>query len=328
MSLSPPLKTEPVNIFFDESGQDSDKPSTMGGLLIPNSVYESDELIALNQRLKSGEIKLHWTEYTGHAALRQNIKEAIELFSNVAKHSKMNVINYNRSTLDWRYKLSEDPGSKKLSKREKMKTLNYATLMVYTKIPERIFYGLLRHFGKDVYIQTKLFIEKEGKYEKYNLETRLQENLNTQSLYRAEQFWVTHCKMVPKGEMIGVELVDLLLGIIRLIINNKPIPYGLTIEEYSRLKLKGQFMKTQLVIELLQNPDFYDFISNIKYYEWDSHKELSEVSFKDYLTLFMAAHYKEFKHQPQRSSVLPYSKKKGTKLRSATFKRSRYKSKP
>ncbi|MGN8845211.1 DUF3800 domain-containing protein [Niallia sp. HCP3S3_B10] len=294
MSLSPPLKTELMNIFFDESGQDSDKPSTMGGLLIPSSVYKTAEMMELNRRLESRELKLHWTEYTGHSGLKDNIIEAIITFSKIARFTRMNVINYNRSTLDWRYKLSGDPASGKLEKRERQRQLNYATLMVYTKIPERIFYGLLRNFGKDVYIKTDIYIEKEGKYEKYDLEKRLRENLNTQSLYRAEQFWVTDCQMVSKGEMIGVELVDLLLGIIRLIINNKPIPPGLSLEEYSTLKIKGLYMKTKLVIELLKIPSFYNFISGIKYFEWDSHKELAEVTFKDYLDLFMANHYREF----------------------------------
>lgn len=65
-------------------------------------------------------------------------------------------------------------------------------------------------------------------------------------------------------------------------------------DEYAELEIKGLYMKTQLVIELLKIPLFYDFISNIKYYEWDSHKELSDVSFKDYLDLFMANHFREF----------------------------------
>lgn len=284
-----------MNIFFDESGQNSDRPSTMGGLLIPESVYNSKEIMELNEKLTGKQMTLHWTNYTGDGKLRENILETINIFSGIARYCKMNVINYNRSSLDWRYKLSGDEGSKKLNKREKQKVLNYATLMVYTKIPERIFYGLLRHFGKDVYIKSKIFIEREGKYEKYNLETRLKDNLNTQSLYRAEQFWVTNCKMVNKGEMIGVELVDLLLGIIRLILTNKPLPMDLSIEEYSKRELKGVYMKTQLVIELLKNPDFYDFIRGIKYYEWDSNKQLYEVTFGDYLDLFMANYYKAFK---------------------------------
>lgn len=298
MSLPPPLQTQIMNIFFDESGQGSDKPSTMGGLLIPDIVYNAFEINTLNEKLRSGELKLHWTDYTGDDKSRKNILEAIDIFSMYSKYCRMNVINYNRSKLDLKYKLSDDPGSKKLSKRQKKNTINYATLMVYTKIPERIFYGLLRNLGKEVYIKSKIYIEKEGKYEKYNIETRLKENLNTQSLYRGEQFWVTDCTMVSKGQTIGVELVDLLLGVIRLIINNKPIPNELTVEEAKKLNIKGRYMKHKLVIEILKNNNFYEFLKGIKYYEWDSHKELSEVAFKDYLDLFMAFNFREFQQSP------------------------------
>lgn len=288
------MSTELMTIFFDESGQDSDKPTTMGGLLIPHSVYSSQEMNALNERLSAKEIKLHWTEYTGDGVLRENIKEAITTFSTIAKYTRMNVINYKRSTLDSRYKLSDDIGSKKLKGRQKKENMNYATLMVYTKIPERIFYGLLRNYGKDVYIKTDIFIEKEGKYEKYNLETRLKENLNTQSLYRAEQFWVKDCKMVTKGQMIGIELVDLILGVIRLIIRRSPIPPGLTDHQYSELQIKGKAKKHQLVIELLKIDAFQQFLRTIKYYEWDSNKELTEISFGDYIDLFMANNFRSF----------------------------------
>jgi len=88
------------------------------------------------------------------------------------------------------------------------------------------------------------------------------------------------------------------LGIIRHIIKNVNIPFGLTTDEYAALKLKGQYMKHKLVIELLQIPNFYNFIRNINYYEWDSHKELSAVSFSDYLVLFMAKNFKEFDRTP------------------------------
>ncbi|WHZ01188.1 hypothetical protein QNH48_19545 [Neobacillus sp. YX16] len=88
MSLSPPLKTELMNIYFDESGQDSDRPSTMGGLLIPCSVYNTAEMMELNKQLESGKMKLYWTEYTGHAELRENIKKAINVFSNISRFTK------------------------------------------------------------------------------------------------------------------------------------------------------------------------------------------------------------------------------------------------
>ncbi|MCM3443272.1 MULTISPECIES: DUF3800 domain-containing protein [Metabacillus] len=288
------LQTEVMNIFFDESGQDSDKPTTMGGLLIPHSVYYTQEMNDLTKKLEEKKLKLHWTDYTGDAVLRENIKAAISIFSKIARYTRMNVISYNRSSLDLRYKLSDDPGSKKLRSRERKETMNYATLMVYTKIPERIFYGLLRNYGKDVYIKADIYIEKEGKYQKYDLETRLKDNLNTQSLYRGEQYWVKDCTMLMKGEMIGIELVDLILGIIRLIIKNAPIPNGLTDKEYQEQNIKGKAKKHQLVIELLKIKSFYQFLQNIKYYEWDSHKELSEIHFNDYLDLFMAKNFREF----------------------------------
>ncbi len=54
-----PLNTERMNIFFDESGQDKDKPSIMGGLLIPASVYNSDEIAHLDEMVKTKSIGLH-----------------------------------------------------------------------------------------------------------------------------------------------------------------------------------------------------------------------------------------------------------------------------
>lgn len=293
MSQVIPLRTELMNIFFDESGQGSDRPSTMGGLLIPKTIYECNELKELNLKLRSKKLKLHWTEYTGHSELKSDILSVIKIFSRYSKYVRMNVISYNTSTLESRYKLSHHEGSRKKLKRSK-DIINFKTLMIYTKIPERIFYGLLRNYGKDIYIKSNIFIEKEGKYQKYDLEKRLLENLNTQSLYRAEQYWVTDCTMVEKQEMIGVELVDLLLGIIRLILINQTIPSGLTDDQYKENGIKGPAKKLQLTIELLKIPGFYDFLANINYYEWDSDKQLSEIEFKDYLDLFMSSNYQQF----------------------------------
>jgi hypothetical protein len=299
-----------MNIFFDESGDDSDRPATMGGLLIPESVYESDELKTLTQKLKNKEISLHWTKYTGQKFLGKNIKDAMTAFSKYASYSRMNIISYNRNILDQRYKFSKDKGASKLTKKEKKHILNYATLMIYTKVPERIFYGLLRHYGKDLYINTKIYIEKEGKYEKYNLEKRLTENLNTQSLYRAEQYWVDKCKMKPKGEMIGIELVDLLLGIIRLILKNEPVPFGLTDQEYKSMHLLSLSKKHKLVVDLIKIPSFYNFLCNISYYEWDSNKSLTEIPFRDYLELFMATNYRYFEKKQRDPFTVPPKKPK------------------
>lgn len=225
------LNNEIMNIFFDESGRKNDKPTTMGALLIPQTVYSANEFANLTNKLRKGEIKLHWTDYTGHSITRDDIIETISIFSKFAKYTKMNVINYNHNTLDIRKNLSHEN--------------DYSELMLYTKIPERIFYGLLRNYGKDVYIKSNIYIEEATIYKELNLPIRIMEMLNSQSLYRGEQFSVIKCEMLTKNKMIGIELVDLILGFIRTIILNITVPSGLTPEEIKERKLKSK--KTKMI---------------------------------------------------------------------------------
>ncbi|MBU8908101.1 DUF3800 domain-containing protein [Desertibacillus haloalkaliphilus] len=274
------LNTEIMNIFFDESGRQKDKPTTMGGLIIPQVVYSANEFSDLTEKLKNGDIKLHWTDYSGHGKTRQNIIEAITTFSKYAKYTKMNVINYNQHSLRVRKNLSEGH--------------DFSELMLYTKIPERIFYGLLRNYGQDVYIKANVYIEEATVYKRLDLPTRIMEQLNSQSLYRGEQFSIVRCEMHTKNQMIGIEIVDLILGIIRSIIQNVTVPAGLSDEEIKEMKLKKKKAKNDLVVQLLKINDFNEFLSSIKYFEWNSNKELSEVNFEDYLRIFMAAHFREF----------------------------------
>ncbi|WCK54467.1 hypothetical protein PP175_24865 [Aneurinibacillus sp. Ricciae_BoGa-3] len=71
-----------------------------------------------------------------------------------------------------------------------------------------------------------------------------------------------------------------MLGIVRTILFNSP-----------NEKSKGVAAKNTLVIELLKNSKFHSFLSDIRYYEWTSTKQLAEVSFDDYIQLFLANHH-------------------------------------
>ncbi len=62
--------------------------------------------------------------------------------------------------------------------------------MIYTKLPERILYGLLRHYGNNVYLEANIFIEYSTEYQKNELHKKVKEQLNIQSLYRGERFKV------------------------------------------------------------------------------------------------------------------------------------------
>lgn len=252
--------------FFDESGKRKNKPNLMGGLSIPFELYHSPAFERLSQKLRDGELKLHWTEYTGYAKLREDITETINTLAIHRYMIKFFVINYdysiisNREGFD-RYIIDE---------------------MIYTKFPERIVYGLLRRYGKNVSIEANIFVEDSTEYRSFNLHERLKEQLNIQSLYRGERFIVNNSSLKPKNEEIGIEIVDLVLGIIRTIIINQ------------NNDSKGISSKNDLVIDLLKNPNFYSLLKNIRYFEWSGSQELLEINFADYLQLFLAHHHSKY----------------------------------
>lgn len=261
------LKTVELKVFFDESGKRKDKPNLMGGMVIPAKIYSNPKFELYSQKLRDKTLKLHFNAYTGHGPLREDMLEVLTFLSEYAQMIKFNVINYDYTTLIQRDEFSDEMIQK----------------MIYTKFPERIIYGLLRGYGRNVYIETDIYIEDASEYTKFQLQDLVKEQLNTQSLYRSEQYIVTGSQLVPKGEEIGVELTDLLLGVIRNIILNTP-------DE----KSKGIKAKNVLVIELLKKEKFLSLLSNIKYYEWTNNKQLTEVSFNDYIQLFLASHHEKW----------------------------------
>ncbi|RVT57240.1 DUF3800 domain-containing protein [Niallia taxi] len=263
------LNTEKVHIFFDESGSNNVKqrPTLMAGLLIPESIYQADDFREINRKLQNNEyMPLHWAEYSGYYPLRRDIMSVINIFSKYSPLCKMNIINYDETSLRERRSFYDD--------------INLSQRMIYTKLPERILYGLLRNYGKDVNIKANLFIENSSTYTKLQLDRLLVEQLNTQSMYRGEQYKVIDCQLTPKKQEIGVEIVDLLMGFVRTIIQNKKGSLS-----------KGELMRNELVINFLRNPIFYNFLCNINYYEWQSARELSNVKFKEYVDLFIASNY-------------------------------------
>jgi hypothetical protein len=260
------LKTETLNVFFDESGKRKDKPNLMGALSIPNNLYASPVFELLSQKMRDGLLRLHWTEYTGYEKLKQDISEVVRILSSYHQMIKFFVINYDYSVISGktgfeRYIIDE---------------------MIYTKFPERIIYGLLRRYGQNVFIEASIFVEDSTEYQSFKLHERLKEQLNIQSLYRGERFIVTNSSLKPKGQEIGIELVDLLLGITRTIIVN--------LNEQT----KGINSKNDLVIQLLKDSNFYTLLKNIRCFEWEDAQELTEVSFSDYLQLFLANHHQKY----------------------------------
>ena len=177
-------REQSIKVFFDESGKGSTKPNLMAGLVIPAIIYNSSDLASYSQRLRDNELKLHWKTYAGDSEKKKDVTGVIEIFSRYCGTAKLNVINYDYSVLSGRKEFDN-------------KTVER---MIYTKFPERIIYGLLRGYGKNVYIRTDIFIEHSSEYETLGLHDVVKEQLNTQALYRGEHYIVENSKLVPKCE--------------------------------------------------------------------------------------------------------------------------------
>ncbi|MED3794442.1 hypothetical protein P4571_18595 [Niallia alba] len=254
-----------LKIFFDESGKNQTKPHLMGGLAIPESYYNSPKVLALNELIRKKEI--HWTAYGGDSTERKIIWKIILTLLEHQYLLKMNVISYNQSKIE------------EISKKIKNVYENIADQTIYMKFPERIIYGLLRKYGSHVHLNTQIYIEHDTTYQNknYDLRNQLFEQLNIQSVYRGEHFTIQESNYYSKQEEVGIESIDILLGMVRTIIRNDS-PTSKRIRE-----------KNNLVMKLLLNEKFYRFITQIKYFEWSNSPELIEVDFENYVHIFMSS---------------------------------------
>ncbi|MGN1032564.1 MAG: hypothetical protein ACI4PU_03820, partial [Intestinibacter sp.] len=86
-----------------------------------------------------------------------------------------------------------------------------------------------------------------------------------------------------KNEEIGVELTDIILGIICNIIDNKN-------------NSKRSMKKNRFIVELLKNKEFNSFIRNIKYFEWNYSSTLTKIDFSNYVNIFLAEQDEWIRH--------------------------------
>lgn len=254
--------TREMNVFFDESGKESDRPNLLGSLSIPKRIYELDDLQYMNYFLKKRRFKIHWKNYNGNQNAKENIKNLIGAFIPYKDFIKWNVINYHYGFLKDQPHFS--------------KTDRDAT--IYSKFPERLIYGLIRGYGGDMKVSATIYIDKSTEYETLKLDETIVTTLNSQSLYRGEKFYASKCEMLPKNNEIGLELTDVLLGIIRTVIKNPLIT-----PQTSKIERD----KVALAVELLQDDHFKQIISEVKYYEWRGNKELNNINFSDYISAFL-----------------------------------------
>src|SRR5690625_1627061 len=183
-----------LNIFFDESGKlKSDKVQLMGGLVLPTNIYFNEQFSKL--RKLNTSYRLHWSEYKGDSKQRNGIVKLLTKANPLTEYIQLNFIRYSSSELSYSA-VKYDEAKKKHEKSIMHK-------MVYSKLPERIIYGLLRRYGGTQSVTALINIEYANEYIAINLGESMKEQLNVHSLYRGEAFVVRDYKYRKKGEEIG-----------------------------------------------------------------------------------------------------------------------------
>lgn len=260
-------RTYDINIFFDESGKSPESLHLMGAISIPKTYYDF-HTEQLDKLIKS--VKIHWTSYSGYRPIYENIKTIINTVMENYSLIKMNVISFNINKIEENSKLI------------KPHIENVVDRTIYTKFPERVVYGLVRKYGKDTFVNAEVFIEHDHTYEakEYDLKVEMLYQLNIQSIYRSENFKVSRVDYLTKQTTYGIELTDLLLGMVRTIILNKPSTSKRIIE------------KNKLIMELLNDNNFLNFAKTISLYEWDGYSnELKAIPFEKHMDVFISSNF-------------------------------------
>ena len=152
--------------------------------------------------------------------------------------------------------------------------------MVYGKIPERVIYGLLRNYSNLEPVIANIFIENSDEYKARRLDKIVKDQINTHALYRFDNFKIQRSTLVTKNEQIGVEITDILIGMLRLIIN-----YESVISNTNKIS-KTALAKVLLINDLL--PILKRLFSETSIYELSYQDHLTKIPLNSYLGLFQS----------------------------------------
>lgn len=189
-------------IFLDESGtNEKNKVSIVGALAIPNDIYNLEDFNEMTGKLRSNELKIHFTKFNKKDT--EDYTNLLVLLSKYAKYIRLNCILYKMSNYQMHPLYT-----------------GYLDHMIYSKLPERAIYGVLRYFGSYSNINVTLYTEYSSQYENNRIASNLKRDLNIHSIYRNKSYKIIKSKLVKKNIEIGVECTDLLIGILRFIILN------------------------------------------------------------------------------------------------------------
>lgn len=219
------------------------------------------------------KIDLHWRNVSKSSKLlNSNITYLIEEIMPYLQLVNFNVLLFNQIKVENLLTYNSD------NHNDFEKMLNG---MIYSKFPERIMYGILRFYTNSSKIKASIYIEEATDYIQIDLAQKLKQQLNEQAIYRGENFLVEECCYKNKQQIIGLEITDILLGIIGNIVES--VAYFEPNIKPSNTRLA----KEKIILDLLKNQSFYNFLSNINIFKWEGRSKLQTLDFEKYIKVYL-----------------------------------------
>ncbi|OWA36949.1 hypothetical protein B9G55_02400 [Saccharibacillus sp. O16] len=156
--------------------------------------------------------------------------------------------------------------------------------MFYVKIPERLFYGIVRKLP--VRENIKIILDENLEYEHPDicLAPNIEKQMNAQSIYRKLGYCITSVQMCDSKESRLLQLIDVIMGMIVYLIE----------KNYMRMENTENSVvakvKNDLIYRLLLEEKVVQGLqTKVKMYEWslDSPDQISQLNIGDHLSHFV-----------------------------------------
>lgn len=256
-------------IYFDESNK-LDQPngiySYYGALGTTQQMIDEivNDIQMINERLRT-KSEMHFVNYTSDTYFEKYFKV---LNFVLKKDIKINLMMVNK----------ED--ARKIAS-EMAVSLAELRSLFYVKIPERLFYGMTRDLVNGQHVQ--IVIDENSEYEKLELETKLEEQMNAHSAYRNKGYKVDAVKQASSEDNIPLQLIDVIMGIVVFLLEC----------QYKRMEFENEnitlMVKSDLVYRLLIHQDnLSQFHNKITLFKWEgAGDQINKVNLSEYTGDFL-----------------------------------------
>lgn len=156
----------------------------------------------------------------------------------------------------------------------------------YVKIPERLFYGLVRN--KVDIKSVEIIMDKSSEYETFGVFDQIENQMNAHSLYRGKPYRVSSIKGIDSQSSRMLQVLDVILGIVVFLLERK----FYTCSSYRELN------KQDFIYRLLTTGDnLFHFVEMVSIYSWnqDSIKSAGSIDFRPAISDFLTiSHQRDF----------------------------------